>query len=240
VDAWKLEPARDLGLSGMDRYRSLKRESGLVESVARLAVWSAIRTSLFCLHRMQVEGRANLPSSPRFVLAANHASHLDALVLGTAVPLAWRDHIFPIAAGDVFFQHTGIAALTTTLLNAMPIWRRKTTPRQVQELRQRLIDEECIYILFPEGARTRDGAMLPFKPGIGMMVAATTIPIVPCYLHGTFEAFPPNRVIPRFHRIRLRIGTPLTFPDVANNREGWIEIARSVETAVHGLAGSSA
>lgn len=236
MEDWKLEPARDLGLTGLARYRSLKREGGLVESTARLAAWGVLRALLRFLHGLQIHGRENLPASPSFVLAANHASHLDALVLGAAVPLAWRDHIFPIAAGDLFFEHPGIAALVTTLLNALPVWRRKNAPQQVKALRQRLVEEPSIYILFPEGTRTRDGAMRPFKSGIGMMVAATPIPVVPCHLHGTFEAFPPNSVIPRLQRITLRIGAPLTFSATANNHDGWDEIAGTVEKAVHRLA----
>jgi hypothetical protein len=79
----------------------------------------------------------------------------------------------------------------------------------------------CIYILFPEGARTRDGAMLPFKPGVGMKVAGTEVPVVPCYLSGTFEVFPANRVLPRLLPITLRIGTPLTFAEAPNSADGW-------------------
>jgi 1-acyl-sn-glycerol-3-phosphate acyltransferase len=232
VDDWKLEPARDLGLTGLARSRSLRRESGLVESLARWCTWSGIRAGLKLVHRMKVHGLDNLPDNPSFVMVANHASHLDALVLGSAVRLAWRDHIFPIAAGDVFYEHRGLAALVTTLLNALPIWRNKGGAQQVKQLRQRLVEEACIYLLFPEGARTRTGQMLPFKSGIGMLVAQTSVPVVPCYLHGTFEAFPANRIVPQPHRITLRIGAPLRFDKVPNEREGWEEIAQTIETAV--------
>ncbi len=236
MEDWKLEPAHDLGLTGLARSRSLSRESGLVESTARLASWTVIRSLLWFLHGLRVFGRENLPARPSFVLASNHASHLDALVLGAAVPLAWRDYVFPIAAGDVFFKHTGIAALVTTFLNALPIWRRQHTLHQVQALRQRLVEQPSIYVLFPEGTRTRDGTMRPFKSGIGMLVAGTPVPIVPCHLQGTFEAFPPNSVLPRLHRITLRIGRPLSFPATANNHAGWNEVGKAVEAAVHDLA----
>jgi len=236
VEEWKLEPAHDLGLSGLARYRSLRREGGLVESIARLAAWGSIRGLLHMLHGLRIHGRENLPASPSFVLASNHASHLDALVLGAAVPLAWRDHVFPIAAGDLFFEHGGIAALVTTLLNAVPVWRRKTSIQHVKALRQKLVEEPSIFILFPEGTRARDGKMQAFKSGVGMMVAATPVPIVPCHLNGTFESFPPNRVVPRIHRITLRIGQPLAFPEVANNHAGWDKIGQAIEASVRRLA----
>ena len=236
MDDWKLAPARDLGLTGLQRSRSLRRESGLVESAARLAVWAGLRASLRLFHRLKVHGKENLPAAPPFVMAANHASHLDALVLGAALPLMWRDNVFPIAAGDVFFQRRGIAALTTALVNALPVWRRRPGAHATQTLRQRLVEDSCIYILFPEGGRTRDGTMQPFKAGVGMMAAGTPAPVVPCYLHGTFEAFPPGGVVPRLRRITLHIGQPLSFAAASNDHAGWTEAARAVEEAVRRLA----
>jgi 1-acyl-sn-glycerol-3-phosphate acyltransferase len=237
VDDWQIDPAHDLGLSGMQRLRSLKRESGLLESVARFGWWGFVHLWMRLLHRLQIHGRENLPAEPRFVMVANHASHLDALVLGCAMPLRWRDHLFPLAAGDVFFEKYSVASFAATCLNALPVWLRKVGRYAMQDLRSRLLSEQCIYILFPEGGRTRDGRMLPFKAGVGMLVAGTNVPVVPCYLHGTFEAGPPGTSLPRPLPIELRVGQPLTFPEVANEYAGWGDIARAVEEKVRHLAG---
>jgi 1-acyl-sn-glycerol-3-phosphate acyltransferase len=237
VDDWKIDPAHDLGLTGMQRLRSLKRESGLVESVARLGWWGFVRMWMRLLHRLKIHGREQLPEEPRFVLAANHASHLDALALGCTVPLRWRDHLFPLAAGDVFFEKWSVASFAATCLNALPMWRRKVGRYAMRDLRTRILEENCIYILFPEGRRTRDGRMLPFKAGLGMLVAGTSVPVVPCYLQGTFAAGPPGSALPRPHPIVLRVGRPMTFPGVANEHAGWGEISRVVEAEVRHLAG---
>jgi 1-acyl-sn-glycerol-3-phosphate acyltransferase len=236
VDDWKLDLAHDHGLAGMQRLCSLKRESGLLESMARFGWWGGVRVWMRLWHRLEIHGREHLPAEPKFVLVANHASHLDALVLGCAVPLRWRDRLFPLAAGDVFFQKWSIASFATTFLNAMPVWRRKVGRYAIQDLRARLIAEQCIYILFPEGGRTRDGKMLKFKAGVGMMVAGTTVPVVPCYLRGTFEAGPPGSTFPRPRPISMRVGEPLTFPEIANDHAGWGQVADSVEAAVSRLA----
>jgi 1-acyl-sn-glycerol-3-phosphate acyltransferase len=237
VDAWKLAPAADLHLTGLERCRSLNRESGLVESAARFVVWSGLRLGLGILHRLEITGRERLPAAPPFILAANHASHLDALVFGCAVGPQWRDHLYPVAAGDLFFQRRSVASLVTGLLNAVPMWRRKPGAHGVVGLRNLLLERRGILIVFPEGTRTRDGRMASFKSGIGMLAAGTQAPVVPCHLHGTFEAFPPNRVLPRPARIRLRIGEPLYFADAANDREGWDRVAGAVEAAVLRLGG---
>ena len=236
MDDWRLQPARDLELAGADRHRSYQRESGLVANVARFAWWSMIRASLKLLHRLEIHGRENLPGSPSFVLVANHASHLDALVLGATLPLRLRDQLFPLAAGDVFFHTPALAAFSATVLNALPVWRKKVGAHAIKQLRSRLIDEPSIYILFPEGGRTRDGSMRPFKSGIGMMTAGTRVPVVPCYLEGTFEAFPAETLIPRLHKVTVRIGTPRTFEHLENRRPGWDEVSRCLEHDVKSLA----
>jgi 1-acyl-sn-glycerol-3-phosphate acyltransferase len=69
-----------------------------------------------------------------------------------------------------------------------------------------------------------------------MLVAETNVPVVPCGLIGTFEALPPNRKLPRPVRIKLVIGVPLNFAAAPNNREGWSQIARSLESSVRELA----
>ena len=103
-------------------------------------------------------------------------------------------------------------------------------------MRDRLNEQACIYILFPEGTRSRDGAMAAFKPGLGCLVAGTSIPVVPCHIDGAFAAFPPGAKFPRACSIAVRIGAPLQFADASNDRTGWHAIAAWAETAVRGLA----
>lgn len=239
MDTWKLEPARDLALSPRERFKSSKRESGLLDTGLHLAWWSLVRLYLAGWHRLEIRGRQYVPEKPPFVLVANHASHLDALIL--AAPLPWRlcDQIFPIAAGDTFFETPTTAAFAATMLNALPLWRKRCGPHAMQELRTRLLEEPCAYVLFPEGTRSRDGAIISFKPGIGMLVAETSVPVVPCHIQGTFQALPSQCRWPRFRKITLRIGEPLSFPSIRNDREGWKEIAGAVEARVRLLSGET-
>jgi 1-acyl-sn-glycerol-3-phosphate acyltransferase len=236
VEDWQLKPARDLGMPPGQRFRSIHRESGLIATGAHVVWWSLVRAYLRIAHRLEIHGRDHIPGAPPFVLVANHASHLDALVLASPLPVRLRDRVFPVAAGDVFFDSPIRAAFAATALNALPIWRRKSSPHSLHELRDRLLEEPCAYILFPEGTRSRDGSLAAFKPGLGCLVADTQVPVVPCYLEGTYQALPPNHKLPRFRKIRLRIGEPLVFSSIPNTRPGWEEIARLCETAVWQLA----
>lgn len=225
MNEWHYEPAADLELTSAVRWRDHRREGGLVSATARTCWWSAVRSMLKVVHRLEVQGRDSIPQSPSFVLVANHASHLDALVLAAALPPRFRNQLFPLAAGDVFFETPARSAFSAGVLNALPVWRKNCGARAIRDLRQRLLERPTIYILFPEGGRTRDGRMLPFKPGIGMVVAGTSVPVIPCHLSGTFAALPPGACMPRPRRISLRIGTPRVFPDMCNKRGGWDDIA---------------
>lgn len=236
MEQWQLEPARDIGLPMAERMRSLQRESGLVSTGLHLTCWTVIRAYLSFYHRLKIVGAENLPKEPPYILVANHTSHLDALVLATPLPWRLRDRVFPIAAGDVFFETPMMSAFSAFFLNALPMWRKKCGSHALQELRERLLTEGCVYVLFPEGTRSRDGKMMTFKKGLGMLVAGTPVPVVPCFLSGCHNALPPDRKWPRPHRIRVTIGRPLDFANVANDRDGWERLMRCVEDAVRGLA----
>jgi 1-acyl-sn-glycerol-3-phosphate acyltransferase len=236
---WEYKPARDLGSHGGKRFRDPRRESGLLATAGHLCWWGLVRAYLRFYHRLEIVGRERLPAAPPFVLISNHASHLDALVLAAPLPTAHRDQIFPIAAGDTFFETPLLTAFAALLLNALPMWRRRCGRHAMEELRRRLVEEPCAYILFPEGTRSRTGEAASFKSGLGMLVTGTRVPIVPCRLEGTFEALPPGRKFPRPRKIRLLIGEPLVFESAENGREGWERVAKECEDAFLRLASAT-
>src|SRR5438874_7542666 len=201
MEDWLFEPAHDFGLSAEQRRQSLRREVGL-ESAISCLLWRLItRLYLAVAHRLEIRGRENHTKHSPFVLVANHASHLDAIILGGILPLRFVGAVFPIAAGDTFFTKRSSSIFATACMNALPIWRKNCGAHSLQDLRERLLQGACIYILFPEGTRSRTGAMASFKPGLGRLVAKTSVPIVPCYLRGTFEALPATRTMPRWKKI---------------------------------------
>ena len=236
MEEWRFEPAHDFGLSAEQRRLSLRREVGL-ESAISCFLWRSItRLYLAIAHRLEIHGRKNLPRRAPFVLVANHASHLDAIILGGILPLRFVGAVFPIAAGDTFFTKRVSSIFATAFMNALPIWRKNCGAHSLEDLRERLLQGSTIYILFPEGTRTRTGTMASFKPGLGRLVAGTPVPIVPCYLDGTFAALPPSRNLPRWKKICVHIGQPLLFGQTSNDRTGWESIAAATENAVRSLA----
>ncbi|WP_419897514.1 lysophospholipid acyltransferase family protein [Roseomonas sp. USHLN139] len=232
---WELRPARDLGLSPMDRLRSQGREAGLGSLAAQSAWRRLVRLYLAAAHRLVVEGRDNLPAAPPYVLIGNHSSHLDALTLSSVLRGAAARRGYALAAGDFFFSSGPSSVFAAYAVNALPVWRRRTTRKELNTLRDRLVEDSLVYILFPEGTRSRDGAMAKFQPGLGTLVAGTSVPVVPCYLDGAHKAWPPDSRFPRPSPLTLRIGTPLHFTDLPNEKAGWAEIAARSEAAVRAL-----
>ncbi len=104
MEPWTFKPASDIELSPVERARSLRRESGLFSTAGHLA-WQLSTKAFFKLyHRLSVEAEQSVPAQPPFVMIANHTSHLDALLLAAALPCRLCDCVFPVAAGDVFFN----------------------------------------------------------------------------------------------------------------------------------------
>jgi 1-acyl-sn-glycerol-3-phosphate acyltransferase len=235
MDPWTFKPARDIDLSPVERARSLRREAGLLSTAGHMT-WQLSTKAFFKLyHRLSIEVECPIPTDPPFVMIANHSSHYDALLLAAALPCRLCDCVFPVAAGDVFFNTPAMSLFAATLLNALPMWRKNCGPHALAELRKRLVEEPCGLILFPEGTRSRDGALGPFKAGLGMLTAGTAVPVIPCHLSGAFHAFPPSARLPRPLKIRLRIGPPLVFESVPNRRTGWEQITSQAHEAVRQL-----
>ena len=124
-----------------------------------------VRTILKCWNRLEIRGLENLPAQPPFVMVANHSSHLDTIVLASMLSLRWRDQVSPLAAGDYFFATPPLAGFSAVILNALPIWRNRRGGQrhELGDLRERLINQQAIYIVFPEGSRSRDGQLHEFQ-----------------------------------------------------------------------------
>ena len=237
MDRWKFKPAGDFGMPAMERLASLKREAGLPSLAAHFLWGSLTRTYFQVFHRLKIEGLERLPARPPFVLVANHTSHLDALVLACALPLRFRIRAFPIAAGDTFFTKPAKAFFAAMLLNALPMWRKKCGPHALEVLREKLVSDPAIFILFPEGTRSRDGRLGNFKAGVGRMVAGSDVPVVPCHLGGCFESLPADAARPRFCRILLKIGSARVFSALPDERQGWDSITEMLAADVAALGG---
>lgn len=234
MDEWDYRPTGDFDKTPIERLRVFPRQPDMVWYGVRLAVHAVLRAWLKVWHRYRVIGREQLPVGEPFVMVANHASHLDALCLLSALPLKAIQKTYPAAAKDYFFTTMPRVAFSAIVVNAMPFDRKENPRESIDLCRELLATPGHALILFPEGTRSTSGEIAPFKPGIGHLAAGTNIPVVPCYLDGAFRAWPKGAWLPRPYRLTLRVGEPMTFAGETSPRQ----VAAALQDAVRRLTGS--
>jgi 1-acyl-sn-glycerol-3-phosphate acyltransferase len=235
MEPWQYETSESLDKSLVERLREFPREPDILVYSARTAAALFLRAWLKCYHRLQIVGRENLPREGSFVLVANHASHLDALSILAALPLRKLHRVFPAAAKDFFFESLPRTAVAAVVVNALP-FDRETNIRQSLSLCKQLLENPGnILLIFPEGTRSVTGQMGEFKAGVGLLLAGVGVPVVPCYLHGAFQAWPKNCKIPRPRQVRLAIGKPRSYSHLKRGKEAAQEISRDLQEAIFQL-----
>jgi 1-acyl-sn-glycerol-3-phosphate acyltransferase len=184
---------------------------------------------LWLLTRPVVYGHEQLTHNGPYIFVANHNSHMDAPLLLFALPPHLRLRLRVAAAADYFFSRRWKGTVVQILLNAFAFERKGLNG--IWQAQQLLSEGQSI-LLFPEGTRSKDGRLQPFKNGIGKLILATQVPIVPVWIEGTHEAMPKGTFLAHPHRVTVRFGTPFQCaPDLEQ-----AEIVATVEQAVRAMA----
>jgi 1-acyl-sn-glycerol-3-phosphate acyltransferase len=235
VSDWDYQPTADFDKSPLEKLRMFPRQPDMFVYALRLVLHAIARVWLRVYHRFSIRGREHLPHDEPFVMVANHASHLDAICMLSAFPLRRIQKAYPAAAKDYFFTTMPKIAFFAVTMNAMP-FDRKENPRESLDIcRQLLSTPGHALIVFPEGTRSANGEIAPFKVGVGFLTAGTNIKVVPCRIDGAYRAWPKGAWIPRPRKLALRIGAPVTFAEVTADKEGAKQIAACLEALVKGL-----
>jgi 1-acyl-sn-glycerol-3-phosphate acyltransferase len=235
MQPWHYHPAPDFGITWLQRLRRFPRSPDMAAWGLRSLADVLLRTYLKTVHRLRVEGAENLPREESFIFVANHTSHLDALCLLAALPPARRQRSFPAAAADYWFRSAAGTVVAAGMLNALAMERQASPRRSLAACQRVLAEPGNVLILFPEGRRSPDGKLLPFRPGIGFLTAGTSHLIVPAYIAGTERALPRGRALPLPHPVQVRIGPPRRFDHVQPDRDGYEYVAAELAAVIHAL-----
>ena len=200
--------------------------------VLRETFWTA-GGGLFRLYfSLRASGLEHLPADRPYVIAANHASHLDA----PSILLAIKPHVDRIslaAARDYLSRSPSLSWFLRTMLDAVPFDRQEEFLESLLALRG-LIGVRRPLLVFPEGTRSQTGRLQPFKTGVGLVAVELDLPVVPVHVAGTREALPKNGRFPRRNRVSLNFGPPVEMAPYAARRErlGNYEVYREVTAQV--------
>ncbi len=160
-------------------------------------------------HRVKVINPENIPKSGGGVVASNHLSHLDGIIINSVTAFHTRRKINFLAAEDVYNKNF-LFRFLCDLGNCIPV-KRATSDRVALLKVIKLLKKDNLCGLFPEGQRSRDGKMGESKLGVAIMALKSGSPIIPLAIKGTFEAFPRKTKFIKPANVILKFGEPLQY-----------------------------
>lgn len=174
------------------------------------------------LGRLQVEGAAKIPATGRLILASNHVSGWDPLVIGVAA----RRELFYLAKKELFESRLLRPLLRSC--NAVPIDRARVDLSAMRTV-VNLLQMEKAVVLFPEGTRSRNGVLGDVKEGVGLLAIKGRADILPVYIQGTQRL---ARSMKGAASVRVVFGDPIRMQDHLNaegERQAYRHIAHDLQ-----------
>lgn len=187
----------------------------------------------WCLRRLagsiDVVGLERIPASGGAILAGNHISWVDPVLLAcwltpaTGRPITWMGKAealrWPLVGA--FLRANGVFGV-----------RRGAADLEAFRLAEASIRAGALLGIYPEGTRSRDGATAPFREGVALLAYRTGAPVFPVAVSGTDRLWPRGSLLPRrVPRIRLEIGAPLSVAGTPD-RPDLHEAAKHLRSAV--------
>jgi 1-acyl-sn-glycerol-3-phosphate acyltransferase len=190
--------------------------------------------------RPTVVGRQNVPATGPFIIASNHLSFIDSMV----IPLMAPRRVGYLAKAE-YFTGTGVRGWFTrtlfTALGALPVERN--THRAAQEAldtAMSVLGTGGGFGIYPEGTRSRDGRLARGKTGVAWLALTADCPVVPVAVRGTDRIQPIGARWPRLAKVSVTFGEPLTFPEhrgMAGKGKARREVTDQVMEAIAELSG---
>lgn len=202
-------PEKLFGESEIEPRENRIEQLTAVSKPAVLAYWFIFqinRLLMKTLFRVRAKGLDNLDGNPPFIIAPNHISYLDSFALAAILT-------FGQARGTCWAGWTGVVSATA--------WRRACSnlaqviavdpnrPASSLANAAAALRRRKALVWYPEGRRSPDGELHPFKPGIGMLLQELDVPVIPVYIRGSDQALPPGARWIHLHRIDISVGKPL-------------------------------
>jgi len=180
------------------------------------------------LFRLRIEGAEHVPRQGPVLIASNHLSTLDPIVLAYGLP---RPVAF-VAKAELF--RMPVLAWLLPRIYAIPLERGagdlSAVKAAIRALRQGLA-----FGIFPEGTRSRDGRLQPFKTGAAAIAARTGARVVPAAVIGSEKAWPVGKGPRPFVPVTVRYGPPLEFGGLGLDKRSLEAATRELERAVAAL-----
>ncbi len=175
----------------------------LAKKISYLFAKIVFGTFALVYFRVRVRGGRNVPEKGGFLLAANHLSFVDPLLLGAFL----KRRLWFIMAEDQFEKP--IFHAFSRLMDVIPV--RAGAAFRLAPIRRSLtlLKHGKAVAIFPEGQRSGTGRLLPPQSGLGVLAARGHVPVLPVAIVGTREVYPVGRRFPKPGRVTLYVGSPM-------------------------------
>jgi len=165
--------------------------------------WWLSRTSVYWLSRvwfrLRIEGLQNVPRTGPVVFVTNHSSYLDPPLVGVTAP-RWVGFLAQEGLAKFGPLRWWLRQIGVTLID------RNAPSKDAMRLMSDCLHAGEAVGIFPEGTRSRDGAIAPFRTGVEFLVRRSGAPVVPVGIEGAWRALPRGAWLPRPRKIIMRYG----------------------------------
>jgi len=183
---------------------------------------------------LRVEIQGQFPDDGPYLIAPRHLSFVDPLALLPALSRKQLESLYWAGLEAYLFSNRLTRAFSRTA-RILPI-DPGSAPRRSLAIAAACLERGHSLIWFPEGERSPDGKLQRLRPGIGLVLAAQRVPVIPVWIDGTREVMPPGQRFPRPGKVRLIIGDPIS-PDSYGTDER--EIVETLQSGLEDLGQAS-
>ena len=177
------------------------------------------------LFRTRTSGVENIPGAGPFVVAPNHASFLDPILIGYTI----REREVSFMAKEELFRVPFFGRYIRQY-HAFPVRRGQWDRDAVQKF-QDFLKSGTPIMIFPEGTRTLTGELQAAKKGVGMLLYNARVPVIPAYIKGTFQAWPKGKIFFKPGKTSVHYGAPVPLDDLYQKEPGkpvYLEIVNRI------------
>jgi 1-acyl-sn-glycerol-3-phosphate acyltransferase len=183
--------------------------------------------------RLEIVGREKIPKTGPFILVANHQSFLDPVIVQVICPRP----LHTLAKSTQFTS--SFMGWVMPRVNAIPTRRYRIEAQGVRVVLRRLAAGEAVGV-YPEGERSWDGSIQPFRRGTIRVLLKAGVPVVPCGLAGSYDVWPRWSKTIKRRKVRVEFGDPIRWPAMDDREERNAFLPEASETLTRVLSELSA
>lgn len=194
--------------------------------------WLILQPLVKVYFRLSTVGQDHVPLEGPVLIASNHCSHLDPPL----VALALRRQVNFLAKKELF--SVPFVGFVIRWFGGYPVVRGKSDFKAIRTI-LRLMKNQKMLLMFPEGTRSETGAIQPLENGLPWLAMKSGAQVLPVYVEGTYHAFPRKAWFPRPFKVRVWVGEaldPKKLEKKGVESETLRYVKEAIETAMANLA----